>query len=406
MSNSKRIKLKNPIKNQILGLVIVSSGFFYGFTLCEFNNFFEYFIEGKFKDTIKLSDYNSINALLNTFMTMGGLTATLLSGFLINKLSLRTLVISSCLLHILFRFLQIWCNLPGLYVCHLCIGFIIATNCYICQMYILDLFPKEYVGFLNSSTGFFVSAGIITASFMKSTWTLDYWELVIFLPGFVDIVRLFFILLLFRYKTPFQILKGIDSKMEFSNPNSLQSNSQTSECLIDESKDSKTKGESGNFGKSESNSLLYDEFSSNPETQSYLDNFCEKEEEEQSLAHYFAEYLHKKNENSEGSLMSVLFNKKFRLQIWIGILINLLTQLTGTATVEFYSKTIFTGLNFSNPESLTIICSNHLFYFYIDPLTFIFIFLYLLNIFLGKSSRLKLQNELINITYFDKHEVD
>ena len=359
MSESQPIKLKHSTRNQFLGLVVVSSGFFYGFTLCEFNNFFEYFIQGKFQDTIKLSDYNGINSLLNTFMTLGGLTATLVSGFLIKRLSLRTLVISSCLLHILFRFLQIVSNLPGLYVCQLVIGFFIAMNCYICQMYVLDLFPKEHVGFINSATGFFISAGIITASFMKSNWTREYWFVVVFIPGFLDLLRLIFIVLLFCYKTPFQILKEIDSKMDTSETISLKENSQNDEMLLGKSEKIQDLTAEGGESNNSQTSHLYNKFVLNPSTLSYLDNFCEDEDKERSLSNFFAEYLHQRKEN-DGSMVSVLFSRKYRLQIFLGVLINFLTQMTGIGTLDFYSKDIFTDLSFSNAESLTIICSNSL----------------------------------------------
>lgn len=53
-------------------------------------------------------------------------------------------------------------------------------------------------------------------------------------------------------------------------------------------------------------------------------------------------------------ILTDLVDKKYRLQIFIVILLNLLNQLTGINVFQLYSTKVFINLGYSNPENLTI----------------------------------------------------
>jgi MFS family permease len=56
----------------------------------------------------------------------------------------------------------------------------------------------------------------------------------------------------------------------------------------------------------------------------------------------------------KNQILNDLFSKKYRLQMYLVILLNVLNQMTGINVFQLYSTIIFQKLNYNNPENLTV----------------------------------------------------
>jgi MFS family permease len=61
-----------------------------------------------------------------------------------------------------------------------------------------------------------------------------------------------------------------------------------------------------------------------------------------------------KTKKFKSNILNDLFSKKYRLQMFLVILLNILNQMTGINVFQLYSTIIFKKLSYSNPEDLTI----------------------------------------------------
>ena len=362
---AKSIAVKSVSKVYILGLTISLCGFYFGFTFTEFNNFFEYFMHGKFGHSIKETQYHSINANLNTFITLGGLFCVFTSSFLLQAFRLKTVVLATCLVHIMARALMLFANLECLYVCRFMIGYIICFNSFTCPMYIADLLPKRFIGFLGSCYVGFMSLGIIVAMFMKYPWTVPFWWIVVLIPAILDLFRAILLGFVFNLESTKSLLRDVSKEAIRS---SRMSNFEK-EIYLDltehertETFDTDVAKEQMDIEKEMKNRLLGNESLKKqlyemPEMQRYLHEFYFEEDYDsviQGVLNNFENSYSKKKR----SILKMMFDKSYKLQFFIAIVVNALNQLTGINAINFYSKIIFKQLHFQSAETLTILCGN------------------------------------------------
>lgn len=353
-NNTDEISLKNIASNYTFGLCIMLSGFFFGFTLTEFNNFFEHFMIGKFENSIENERFKSINSNLFTFVTIGGFLCALTSSLFISKFSIkRQLILHSCL-HIASRVLQLFVGLTGLYITRFVIGWVICFNSFINPIYLADLFPKRYIGALCSSYVGFMSAGIIIASFMKYPWTESYWQIVILIPAFLDLIRIIVIGLIFNIESPKTVIREKKKKM-MKNRIFISTLDETDDESVDTyiPKDANLNKnfEIDYFNENELFQMVIDD----PRVKKYLKTFFEEDDRTLYLTFLFDEFSKQESKASQKNFFKVLTNPGIRLQLFLGLTINALNQLTGINAINFYSKIIFEQLQFQNAETLTIL---------------------------------------------------
>jgi MFS family permease len=355
-----QIPVKSKAKVYILGLTISLCGFYFGFSLTEFNNFFEYFMKGKFNTSIKESRYHSINAYLNTYVTLGGLLCVFLSGFILQKLRLKTVVIITCIVHITARIGMVLLGLNLLYVCRFIIGFVICFNSFTCPIYIADLLPKRFIGFLGSCYVGFMSLGIIVAMFMKYSWTISFWWTITLIPAFLDFLRVILLGVVFNYESPKSLVKEIPKEtIRISRISNYGKN------INFETSEDNTNAESMDE-KEVKNPLLglddlKNKFIKKPEMQRYLEGLYDEENFDKVIDEIMDDFENSYGKKKKRSMFRMVFNKSYRLQFFIAVVVNALNQLTGINAINFYSKIIFKQLHFSEAETLTILCGKHLF---------------------------------------------
>ena len=295
---------KSIPKIYLLGCMISLCGFYFGFTLTEYNNFFENFMLGKFKESIARSHFHSINSWLNTFVTLGGLLSVIISGLLLKRFSLKKVVIATCILHLFARCGMIFANIEFLYFCRFCIGFVICLNSFTCPIYIADLLPKKFIGFLGSCYVAFMSLGIIVAMFMKFSWTRQYWWVVTLIPSFLDFIRLIFIGFIFNLESPKSILKAT---FKSNQRTSRISNFQGLLGLTDT--ETEAEFESNSFMKK---NPLEDELKLKPEIQKYLHSIFQENQHDQVVSQIFSEFKLQFAEKEHSSMLNLMFNKSYR----------------------------------------------------------------------------------------------
>ena len=305
---TKKSNSFNPIpkslpKIYLLGCIISLCGFYFGFTLTEYNNFFEYFMLGKFKESIPQSQYHYINSWLNTFVTLGGLLSVIVSGLLLKRVSLKKIVIGTCLLHIFARSGMIFANVWFLYFCRFCIGFVICLNSFTCPIYIADLVPKKFIGFLGSCYVAFMSFGIIAAMFMKFSWTKKYWWFVTLIPAFLDFIRVIFIGLIFNLESPKSILK-----------NTFKSEIRISRISNFEGLLGLTDTEAESVETSSKQSLINpeeDSLKQHPQIQRYLKSIFHENQHDMIFSHIFKEFKKQFVKKEHSSMLNLMFNKSY-----------------------------------------------------------------------------------------------
>ena len=372
-NTSDRLPVRTPACVYLLGMTISLCGFYFGFSLTGYNNFFDNFMQGKFGQTIERARYSSVNSLLNTFVTVGGLLCVLVSGQLLKRVRLKSIVVWTCLLHLAARVSILWGSLGVVYVCRFAIGFVICLNSFTCSLYIADLLPRRYLGFLGSCYVGFMSIGIIVAMFMKYPWTLRYWWAVTLIPAGLDLVRLALLAAVFRLESPRSLLREISRKYPNTSPRPSQlyyeqqhfdepdidthSEQLLGTCAEDFSeKGVDTLGTSQQaLGPAEI--VLRDQrFKEHPQMQRYLQSMFEPGHWDAVVNDITLKFDQEARKRRQGSMLQVMLDKSYRRQLLIAVVVNALNQLTGINAINFYSKIIFRQLKFAHAETLTVFC--------------------------------------------------
>jgi hypothetical protein len=200
---------------------------------------------------------------------------------------------------------------------------------------------------------------------MKYTWTRDYWWFVTIIPIILDSIRLFIISVVFNLESPKSIIKEI--------PQVIFKKTRTSsfEGVLDLSDtDESTKGLKDDIENKRETTLLLcnpelkKKLTDSPQIQHYLDTLYDKKEQEKVIENFFVIFENENQYKESGNMMNMIFNKSYRTQFFIAIVINALNQLTGINAINFYSKIIFKQLKFVHAETLTIFCGKFLFVSY------------------------------------------
>ena len=122
---------------------------------------------------------------------------------------------------------------------------------------------------------------------------------------------------------------------------------------------------------------IFVSFLKNQKTQKYLESFFEKEDWEKQVAILVDKF------NCDSfktiSLKKTLQNRALRIPFMLAVTLNVLNQLTGINAINYYSRIIFTELNFKDPELLTFFICNLFIFISMSIIIIIIIFKVCLN---------------------------
>ena len=105
----KAPEVLSKTKVYFFGILICLGGLVFGITISMFNNFFHYYIDGAAPHTLS-SEYESIKTNLNLYYSLGFIPSALGSGWLIERVGRRWLILGLGLVNIIVCLLQYFPN--------------------------------------------------------------------------------------------------------------------------------------------------------------------------------------------------------------------------------------------------------------------------------------------------------
>ena len=112
----KDLEIKSKFKVYLMGISVALTGFCFGQSICIFNTFFNFYVEGCFPNTSPMM-YDEIKSKINLFMSIGMLCSTLVIAKLFEWLPRRVFFAVILSLFALSSFLSAVPSLIVLYIC-------------------------------------------------------------------------------------------------------------------------------------------------------------------------------------------------------------------------------------------------------------------------------------------------
>jgi MFS family permease len=300
-------------------------------------------MKGKYPDVHPIQ-YETIKSILNTAFNGGGFLCTLTSTVFINNFDRRSLFLGFSTIMMVLSFVQSFLPLIGLYIVRCFIGYIAFFYSILCPMIVTETLPETYTGSINSTFFMFFTIGVQSAFFIKGQFAEDYYYIVYCIPIVIEIIRMGLFLIFFNIETPRYIY--IDNFKQYQIELELDDtyDEDYEEKLITESmqKDQMTK-----------------KFSEDTRIKKFLKVFYKNHKHKINTKFLNSEYFKQiSKKKSSLSPLKLAFSKEYRKQTFIGLLLNLNSQLSGINIIVFYSKNLFAKLGFSNPEGLSSIVNS------------------------------------------------
>ena len=121
------LEIKSRFKVYLMGISVALTGFCFGQSICIFNTFFKFYMEGCFPNT-SLMLFDEIKAKINLFMSIGMICSTLTISKLFEWLPRRVFFAIILSLFALSSFLSAVPNLIVLYICRFVEGGYLSVN--------------------------------------------------------------------------------------------------------------------------------------------------------------------------------------------------------------------------------------------------------------------------------------
>ena len=297
--------IKSPIKTLIYGILLSTSGMFFGFGVGLFNTFFEPFIENIYSiyDEKKKIE---ISGNLMFFFVLGGFVSCLTAGPICEKIGRFKSLVGLTVLGILGTFGFFFKGLYVLYFFRFVCGWISCCWTFVAPLILKENVCERFKGVLGLCFYGFLTFGILVAYSFDSVYFAIRWRYVIGIPLLLEIPKLFCYVFVYRMESPVWL------NNKFSEDKKLLKEKLTKNYL-------------------------------------YLYN---SENSEKMATNFMLE-----REKIEGKQKAVtflqLFTKPYKKQFLLGIFLNFLNQMTGINFLIFYSTKIFQTLNLPNPSLLT-----------------------------------------------------
>ena len=305
--------LKSPLSMIIYGITLSVGGMYYGISVALFNNFAEQFFKKVFNITDP-SELKKIESDLAFYFFLGCFLCALFASFLYENIGRLYTYYFIIFLEILNSFLLIFENLDLIIYSRIIAGFCGCFWMFLSHLMIKENVDEKYRSIVANSFFIFLTTGQTLSYALGSSLFLDYWRVVMFLPVFIELPRLFIVIFCFRFKSPvylYHIIKDEDKKKS-----AIEKNYE----------------------------IFYEPETAIIKTELFL-----------------ADQKKIKKKNNKKIHFLDLFKRKYRKQFFLSCFINFLTQITGINVLTVFSTEIYKDLKLPNPELLTFIMS----FFYI-----------------------------------------
>lgn len=340
-----KIKIKSKIRIWLFGLVCMFVGFEFSFCLSQFNNFFEYFIRGRFKEHFNNSELNQILSNLNGFFFIGGFFSSISSSKILQVFSPRLLFLVSMILIAISYLVQSWSPLIVMYIARFFTGYFIILNVILGPLILSHCCPPSYVGKLGSLFGIFNAFGVLMASLVKSKVTESYWFFFFNIPSILEVSKFVIFIFFFNFESPYFVFNRLNEKLKKENTPSK----------YDEAIESieKTNLNVYNLATEQFDLKLKNDFFKDKQVEKLMNKFYLPsciEEQKEILFEAIKKYYEERRKLT--GVFKTCFSKTFRKQLLIGLLLHFARQMTGSGVVILYTKKLYQILEFSNSELL------------------------------------------------------
>ena len=322
---SIHLKLKecepiNICKIWAFGGLLISAGFYMGFFLGQFNNFFEFFARGKFKQFLPPKDYDQVQSILNGCLSVGAFLCTITGGILFKHIPYRFLMVGCMVIMIVINLLQIWAPLMLMYILRVFIGYIMCFYTFIGPIMVSQCLPSKFVGPLGSFFYVASTAGMLIAFTVSSDISETYWEIFLMIPLFTESIRLFFYTSFFYIESPYYVFNSL---MKLKKKNSTMN--------------------------------LKTAFMANEHVDKLVRLFFRKEDfipQKEFLYRQVNEFFGKETEGK--GVLRLACSRQYRKAFFVVLLLNAANSMTGIVLIILYSRQIFGNLGFENVGLLVL----------------------------------------------------
>jgi SP family sugar:H+ symporter-like MFS transporter len=285
----------------IYGLLLSSSGLYFGYLIGNFNTFGNIFLQRIYKEDNE-NVRKEILGNINLFFLLGGLLSALTASFIYEALGRYKALLLLSVAKIGLMCLFLIQSLNALYVGRFLGGYIGCFSTFIAPLMMKENLPLRYAGTISACFYIFLTGGILISYGFGTPGAADNWRLVFGGPLLYEVPVFLLYLFVFKMESPKSIYsKSIDLKND-----------------------------------------LYE---------NYLYMYTEQAAKEE--ASNFVEEMNQMASTSSEVGFRDLFGKQYRLQFLLGFFLNLLNQLTGINFLVLYSKTIFESLDIKNADTIT-----------------------------------------------------
>ena len=341
----KKGRPKSKCRIIVYGVVTIYSGILYGFSMSQFSTFFEYFMRGKFGQSVRPQRYDSIQSLLNSLFVLGALAFNILSPKVFQTQSLKKLKCVSIVVFVLVNLAQIPAPLGLLYVLRFLLGFSLYSTFTLGPILVNHCLPSSYVGPIGSLFAFFIGFGVICGSSISSDVAEQYWFIFLCLLVPVELIRLVLFVFVFPYESPHYVYYQIRKQLRQTE----QSKGDQDEAHLAQQPYIRVGGQK---------SRLRQAFVSHAEIDRLVKAFYVAKDVESHKLHLF-ENIHKYNlsKKKNTGVCKTMFSKEARKGFLISLLLNFANQFSGINVIILYAKQIYVKLDFSNPDLVVFIGS-------------------------------------------------
>lgn len=198
MSSQKnnQLQMDERCKVWLFALVSVSGGYIFAYTFIMFNNFFPFFVSGKFGDQLAGKDLSWVHSGLNSVYAVGMLVSALTSSIFFKWAGRHVIFTVNSLCVVIASVLQVFVGLELFFVCRFVQGYCAAFHKILGIVMIKEYLLKEEIGRFGAIMYLFMCSGYISVFYLKYDWTATYWYLIILFPALFESIR---IALFYRY---------------------------------------------------------------------------------------------------------------------------------------------------------------------------------------------------------------
>ena len=299
-------KVKSKISVIIYGIIISSNGLYFGFGLGIFNTFYKPFIK-KIHGVIEENKQINIQGNLGLLYMIGGAICALTGSLIYEKIGRYRALILGYLLSIVIALISLISNIYVLYFVRFFHGYLGCFYTFLCPLFVFEIMIPKYNTVLTNSFYFFLTTGILISYSFGSEWSVVNWRFIFLFPVFIELPKLFIILIFYKIESPVYLYESY-SKSDIDLKTIIERN--------------------------------YRYFYDMNTVQEVSRNFIAKRDK-------LAESSKKK------VFFKDLFTKNYRLQLFLGFLLNFSNQITGINVLIFFSAKIYEQLDLENIKLLT-----------------------------------------------------